>query len=334
MLNISNNKLNQRVSLDRFTSAQKVFHQRHYKHFNRFLLAFALFGFIILFLPWTQNINGRGYLTTLKPDQRPQTIQSPIPGRIEKWYVQEGDYIKKGDTDSILKYGNLYQKELGNWDKEEQEKKYHYAKAHYFMGVGNVFNGLLEKATEWHIKGIQAAEKGNLQEYEFKNKVGLSKTYLLKDDPDKAIALLEETLPKFSTQFTAVTNNALILLGNAHLKKSEFVKAKTYYDQASKIATDFNDLEMELTVSLEQAKLAEAREQFGKAFQGYEKVRNRALKEGYTAIYFEGSLLLAKRYFEEEMYETANIALSFAYINAVDRENLQFQKVRIIIKLL
>ncbi|MGB5437125.1 MAG: biotin/lipoyl-binding protein [Maribacter sp.] len=98
MLNISHNKLNQKVSLERFTSAQKVFHQRHYKHFNRFLLAFALVAFLILFLPWTQNINSKGYLTTLKPDQRPQTIQSPIPGRIEKWYVQEGDYVKKGDT--------------------------------------------------------------------------------------------------------------------------------------------------------------------------------------------------------------------------------------------
>lgn len=98
MLNISHNKLNRTVTLEQFTSAQKVFHQRHYKHFNRFLLAFALVGFIILFLPWTQNINGKGYLTTLKPDQRPQTIQSPIPGRIEKWYVQEGDYVEKGDT--------------------------------------------------------------------------------------------------------------------------------------------------------------------------------------------------------------------------------------------
>lgn len=98
MLNISHNKLNQKVSLERFTSAQKVFHQRHYKHFNRFLLAFALVGFLILFLPWTQNINSKGYLTTRKPDQRPQTIQSPIPGRIEKWYVQEGDYVRKGDT--------------------------------------------------------------------------------------------------------------------------------------------------------------------------------------------------------------------------------------------
>lgn len=98
MLNISHNKLNQKVSLERFSSAKKVFHQRHYKHFNRFLMAFALAGLIVLFLPWTQNISSKGYVTTLKPDQRPQTIQSPIPGKIEKWYVQEGDYVQKGDT--------------------------------------------------------------------------------------------------------------------------------------------------------------------------------------------------------------------------------------------
>ena len=98
MLNISNNPLNKTVHLTGYKSTDKVFHQRHYKHFNRFLIGSAIFGFIVLFLPWTQNIRGNGYLTTLKPDQRPQTIQSPIPGRIEKWYVQEGDYVKKGDT--------------------------------------------------------------------------------------------------------------------------------------------------------------------------------------------------------------------------------------------
>ena len=98
MLNISKNPLNKTVNLTGFKSTDKVFHQRHYKHFNRFLLGSTIFGFIVLFLPWTQNIRGDGYLTTLKPDQRPQTIQSPIPGRIEKWYVQEGDYVTKGDT--------------------------------------------------------------------------------------------------------------------------------------------------------------------------------------------------------------------------------------------
>ncbi|SDS41921.1 Multidrug resistance efflux pump [Formosa sp. Hel1_31_208] len=98
MLNISNNPLNKKVDLKHYKSGEKVFHKRHFKHFNRFLMAFAIAGVIILFLPWTQNINSRGKVTTLTPDQRPQTIQSPIPGRIEKWFVREGDQVKKGDT--------------------------------------------------------------------------------------------------------------------------------------------------------------------------------------------------------------------------------------------
>lgn len=98
MLNISKNPLNKTVHLSGYKSTEKVFHQRDHKHFNRFLLGSAIFGLIVLFLPWTQNIRSKGYLTTLMPDQRPQTIQSPIPGRIEKWYVKEGDFVQKGDT--------------------------------------------------------------------------------------------------------------------------------------------------------------------------------------------------------------------------------------------
>ena len=98
MLNISHNRLNKSVDISGFDSGKKVFHIRHYKHFNRFLLAFAFIGLLVLFLPWTQTVSGKGSLTTLRPDQRPQTIQSPIPGKIEKWYVSEGDFVKKGDT--------------------------------------------------------------------------------------------------------------------------------------------------------------------------------------------------------------------------------------------
>lgn len=98
MLNISKNQLHQKVDLTQFKSGVKVFHKRHFKYFNRFLFVFAIIGIIVLFLPWTQNINSRGNVTTLTPDQRPQTIQSPIPGRIEKWFVKEGDRVKKGDT--------------------------------------------------------------------------------------------------------------------------------------------------------------------------------------------------------------------------------------------
>ncbi len=98
MLNISHNQLNKSVDLTKSKSGKRVFHTRYYKYFNRFLGAFAIVGVIILFLPWTQNITGRGNVTTLTPDQRPQTIQSPIPGRIEKWFVSEGNFVAKGDT--------------------------------------------------------------------------------------------------------------------------------------------------------------------------------------------------------------------------------------------
>lgn len=98
MLNISRNPINSTVDLSQYTSSQRVFHRAYYKQFNKFLTAFAIILVIILFLPWTQIVSGKGSLTTLTPDQRPQTIQSPIPGRIENWYVKEGEYVNKGDT--------------------------------------------------------------------------------------------------------------------------------------------------------------------------------------------------------------------------------------------
>lgn len=98
MLNISKYSVENKVNLEDFESGKKAFHKRHYKYFNRFLLGSSLFLLVILFLPWTQNVSGKGYVTTLMPEHRPQTIQSPIPGRIEKWYVQEGQLVQKGDT--------------------------------------------------------------------------------------------------------------------------------------------------------------------------------------------------------------------------------------------
>ncbi|WP_018476762.1 HlyD family secretion protein [Pontibacter roseus] len=58
----------------------------------------VLFLILCLFLPWTQNIDSRGTLTALNPADRPQTIQTTIPGRIERWHVQEGQLVQQGDT--------------------------------------------------------------------------------------------------------------------------------------------------------------------------------------------------------------------------------------------
>ncbi len=98
MLNISHNTVGKNMPLHQYVSGRLVLNKSYYKQLNRFLLVFSGIIIIMLFLPWTQNIAGRGQVTTLLPSQRPQTIQSPIPGKIEEWYVQEGDFVKKGDT--------------------------------------------------------------------------------------------------------------------------------------------------------------------------------------------------------------------------------------------
>lgn len=97
MLNISKkNPITENIN--QYSTVKNLANRPHYKILNKIILIVSLIGVIILFLPWTQNISGSGAVTTLKPNQRPQTIQSAIAGRIEKWYVQEGDYVKKGDT--------------------------------------------------------------------------------------------------------------------------------------------------------------------------------------------------------------------------------------------
>jgi multidrug resistance efflux pump len=60
---------------------------------------------LFLFLPWTQNIRAKGFVTTLYQNDRPQELNSQIPGKILKWYVKEGDFVKAGDT--ILQLGEV-----------------------------------------------------------------------------------------------------------------------------------------------------------------------------------------------------------------------------------
>ena len=97
MLNISNNPI-KNFDFKSYKSGQLIFSISYFNQLNHFLFAIFLVFLVLLFLPWTQNIVGKGYVTTLQPDKRPQSIQSPIPGRIEAWFVREGDLVNKGDT--------------------------------------------------------------------------------------------------------------------------------------------------------------------------------------------------------------------------------------------
>lgn len=79
-------------------SFEKIYHAHRNSRVKRWFYIFMALAIVTLFLPWTQNIKTTGTVTTLYQEQRPQLLNSPIPGRITKWHVKNGDYVKKGDT--------------------------------------------------------------------------------------------------------------------------------------------------------------------------------------------------------------------------------------------
>ncbi len=98
MLNISPNSIRNKINNTQYRSFAVVDSRPAMRILPKLILFLFIPVVVVLLLPWTQNIRAFGNVTALRPDQRPQTIHSIIAGRIEKWYVQEGQRVNKGDT--------------------------------------------------------------------------------------------------------------------------------------------------------------------------------------------------------------------------------------------
>lgn len=98
MLNISSNADQIPQDIQEFAREKKEMLPSSHRLFRNWLSVMFILFIVFMFLPWTQNIQSDGKVTTLLPEDRPQEIQSAISGRIEKWYVREGQFVAKGDT--------------------------------------------------------------------------------------------------------------------------------------------------------------------------------------------------------------------------------------------
>ena len=148
-----------------------------------FLFTFLAFVFI-MFLPWTQNIKTQGNVTTLYQEQRPQKLNSPIPGRIIKWYVKNGDVVKKGDT--ILQISEIKDDYLDPLLVERTQEQVQAKK-----GVRDYYNAKIS-TTENQIAAITAAKDLKLNQIKIK------------------IAQLQNKLKAEQAELTAVNNELKI----------------------------------------------------------------------------------------------------------------------------
>jgi multidrug efflux pump subunit AcrA (membrane-fusion protein) len=99
MLNLSNQTVADEVwEKTARQSRPELLRTQPSRKLGRIMLVVAVVFLIVLFLPWRQTIDGYGTLTALTPQDRPQTVQNQIAGRIEHWNVREGQRVRKGDT--------------------------------------------------------------------------------------------------------------------------------------------------------------------------------------------------------------------------------------------
>ena len=148
-----------------------------------FLFTFLAFVFI-MFLPWTQNIKTQGNVNTLFQEQRPQKLNSPIPGRIIKWYVKNGDVVKKGDT--ILQISEIKDDYLDSLLVERTQEQVQAKK-----GVREYYNAKIS-TTENQIAAISTAKDLKLNQIKIK------------------IAQLQNKLKAEQAELTAVNNELKI----------------------------------------------------------------------------------------------------------------------------
>ncbi len=52
---------------------------------------------ILTVTPWQQTSMGDGRVTAIDPNDRVQYVNAPVQGRINKWFVKDGDKLKVGD---------------------------------------------------------------------------------------------------------------------------------------------------------------------------------------------------------------------------------------------
>lgn len=97
--------IDEQLHLKEAKSFQTIYRVHKKNSVKKWALGILIVAIIILFLPWTQNIRAKGLITTLRQEERPQELNTILAGRVVKWYVKEGDFVKQGDT--ILQIGEV-----------------------------------------------------------------------------------------------------------------------------------------------------------------------------------------------------------------------------------
>lgn len=208
-------------------SFSEIYHINKKSSLRKWFFGIIIISIIILLLPWTQNIRSNGNITTLRQEDRPQEVNTVIPGKVVKWFVKEGDFVNKGDT--LLQLGEvkveyfdpiLLQRTQRQIDAKNQSIAAYEGKASTSITQTEV----LRNAMELKLNSID-------------NKIGQQRLKITSDSADLAAA--NNALNAYARQIAA----AKVMLDSGVISLTEFEKRRvTYQDAIAKTTSNGNKL--------------------------------------------------------------------------------------------
>jgi len=228
-------------------------------------------------------------------------------------------HIGRGNTDSINFYGTYLFNESSNTNNY-----YFLSTAANIIAKAKRMEGLNDEALKWHIKGVEYAENLTDKHLLYTHKFGMGIVYFLREDYINAIDLYNECL-----------NNALEEnlrhdihkhLGDVYLKQDNLENAKKEYQKAVAFYRSISDGKNQLTTEIQLGVIDELLKNYNTAFKYYNNVKDKALSHGFYDLYFKSQNRIGRLYFNLNEYENAQMALSSAYVNAIQWNNLEYQK--------
>jgi multidrug efflux pump subunit AcrA (membrane-fusion protein) len=187
---------NQFEKLD-LKSYEQIYRIRKQSNVKRWVISFIVALLVILFLPWTQNIRARGSVTTLRQDQRPQQFPTIIPGRVVKWHVKEGDYVKKGDT---------------------------------LVEIGEIKDDYLDPQLLKRTQEQLEAKKSANQSYQGKVKATGNQITALLDARDLKLAELDNKVNQQMMKIRSDSADLMAATNDLNIKQEQFKRQKVMYD--------------------------------------------------------------------------------------------------------
>ncbi len=231
-------------------------------------------------------------------------------------------HLLAGNTDSITHYGQLLKKET--LKENDSDKQLYLSKANNIIGWGKLKNELYDAAMKYFLEGIAISPVQEMRTMHYKHQLGLGIVYLEQGNYENALPIFESCIEETKDKETIIL--AKKFLGDIYFNQKSTERASFYYlDVIESIPNDIpNKISLEAQMNL--GKIEFFHDKIQEAMDYFIPIKEEAKKNHFYDLYIDAVYHIGRVYYKLEQYETAEMVINTAYMNAVQWGRLELQK--------